>query len=430
MLNCIKKGLFVLILSLCFFGCHEEQEPSKEPVPEEGFPKNLPPTPFVVRAESIENGNGEYIRFSWDESSDPEGGYINYTVYWLDQRIFSTRDIFTHYFNVNQFSANVIYTGEVVASDNAGNQTATKFSFSTRRPDAFPITLIYGGFNVAHLAWPKAKFSDESEAVYDILLNGNVLHENTSDTSILISSNHPAAQPSLDNRLLVYAKEPGSALRTTAAAHFQFNRRQLNANDLVLILYNVSDDEAAVVSYVRPGSPVYNVLLNQPIRIYIDGVLYGEANCGSSIEFPKLTGLSPNTTHVVRVEIETPQVPVDPAYEPVPPSLVTAKVSSFTTASTPISSEFDLNFTNITQTTADLSWRVKLAEISCSNRPTAAIKIHINGILRYTTSEVATSLKLQGLTPASTNTVKIQYTITINGVTSVQSEKETTVITL
>ncbi|HEY0771071.1 MAG TPA: hypothetical protein VGD31_12135, partial [Sphingobacteriaceae bacterium] len=71
---------------------------------------------------------------------------------------------------------------------------------------------------------------------------------------------------------------------------------------------------------------------------------------------------------------------------------------TFTTSATPITSQFDqIDVTNVTATSAALSWRIQVEEESCYVPVGSAFYIYLNGVHWSTLPHTATGVVLENL---------------------------------
>jgi hypothetical protein len=398
--NTMKNLLPILLISLVLLNCQEDED--------------LRPTPFTAKAELKADGwpfLKDYIHVTWGPSIDPEGGVVTYTLYLFDSVIVESTSATKYVFPLNDLALEMEYPGTVIARDKAGNETSTTFSFTTKKINTFRVTHKYIGYTVAHLLWESPQLPGEAAILYDVYLNNNLIVANSADTTILLKNDHPNILKEYQNILTVTAKN-GSEFSVTSSTYFilKTDPRPL-PEGLRLSVYNIGQNTANAFAFVYWDyqSPLNNLVW----RIYLNDTFIGYQNCNGGAgltTFPVLTGLTPNTTYRLKARVESAAYVYDPQYEqdPAPGPFIE---KTFTTSDTPISNTFDqLQFTNITSTSVDFSWRILVAERQPCVVKKGDIRVYLNGLLWTTVDQTTTSATLLGLSSSTNYTLKIIYT--------------------
>jgi hypothetical protein len=227
----------------------------------------------------------------------------------------------------------------------------------------------------------------------------------------LLKNDHPNILKEYQNILTVTAKN-GSEFSVTSSTYFilKTDPRPL-PEGLRLSVYNIGQNTANAFAFVYWDyqSPLNNLVW----RIYLNDTFIGYQNCNGGAgltTFPVLTGLTPNTTYRLKARVESAAYVYDPQYEqdPAPGPFIE---KTFTTSDTPISNTFDqLQFTNITSTSVDFSWRILVAERQPCVVKKGDIRVYLNGLLWTTVDQTTTSATLLGLSSSTNYTLKIIYT--------------------
>jgi hypothetical protein len=418
----MKNLLSVFLIIVFLSGCQEDE--------------NQPPTQFAVQMKGIVDGwpnPQDFLKVSWTPSIDPDGGPVLYTVFLADTEIATSIPENEFKFAINDLTPNTEYSGKIVAVDNAGTQATADFSFSTQMPTEFSIKKKYEGYTVAHLVWKKSKLPDDSDALYDVYLNYNLVQYDLPDTSILIKKEHPNVLPG-QNILTVIAKSK-NGLSARATVSFMIHPLfTVPAADVKLRLYNIGNTSAEFFAESKYDA-TWSIYLN-------DVPFYTALGCGYvERSFPTLTGLTPNTTYRVKLELRYRNRIDLPyslnTYEPVFYTITTIE-DEFTTYSSPLVStpeQFldpidEVHVKNLTRTSAEVSWRVSVWKRNCYVDPPGFVKIYVNDVLWTTLDRTETHHTLEGLTPGTTYTVKIHYTLWSHSLIQIIEQSEVEEFTL
>ncbi|HEY0655304.1 MAG TPA: hypothetical protein VGD65_19355 [Chryseosolibacter sp.] len=333
------------------------------------------------------------ITFEWTPSVDPEGRSVTYSLQILDTEIVAGITALSYSISANDFSPGNTYTGLVIARDESGKESRSDFDFTTNRPAHFAISTKYDGYTAKQFVWNRATLPDTTKVWYDIYING-VLFKTQKDTSLVIRQREIPGRSAM---LQIVAK---SSNPFTAYADKQLHfwpELVVSAAQMGMRIYNISDKSVNVFLTRSLSFIQYQNFLLAPHQLYIDGVQQFSTYCGSAgpRQYPQIVGLAPNTTYTARYQFSYPDS-FNPEYEQISKHVYVEK--TFTTSATPITSQFDqIDVTNVTATSAALSWRIQVEEESCYVPVGSAFYIYLNGVHWSTLPHTATGVVLENL---------------------------------
>ena len=165
------KKILYLLLVLIIFSCSENEN------------INGTPSDFEVVVSSFSSVKAE---INWSQSFDPEEETVLYSVYLEGKKFVGNTDLRSYSFTDLMESKN--YEGKVVASDENGNKTIATFSFNTTEnlpPNKFEIISITKGNISLDVSWTKAIDPEESNIVYELFINDELITNSHSSEEYL-----------------------------------------------------------------------------------------------------------------------------------------------------------------------------------------------------------------------------------------------------
>lgn len=190
---------------------------------------------------------------------------------------------------------------------------------------------------------------------------------------------------------------------------------KLPDDDLTTHLFNIQDTSVNVVAKNCSNVSEYDpsTVGYEDFKVYIDDQYIGEYKCyfagiGGSASFPTFDNLTPGAMHILKVEVDYDNQPVDTNYEP-NLELTTYKEFEFTTYEAPLASKLDVNIINLTSTSFDFTWRTDLSELyNCSIFDyDYNFILEIDGIENQNFDSSTSSINVSGLLKNTTYSIKL-----------------------
>ncbi|MEO9511539.1 MAG: fibronectin type III domain-containing protein [Flavobacteriaceae bacterium] len=270
------RKIFLLFCIVAMVSCDSEDDGT-----------NLPPSDFEITISEI---TGTSAQLTWTEATDPEGLDVAYSIS-LDGNL--VRDqLFETNLNLTELQGDTEYAVSITATDVGNNSSVSTTSFSTLEngaPTSFTVTMSELTETTASLSWTASADPEGTTVTYDIMLNGDIIEENLTATSINLTELNEVTE----YVVLVIAKDEDGK---TTEGSFSFITIENDAPTTFEISISEITEDSAQLSWTASIDPEGTLVT---YKVTINGNTIGENLTETSIG---ITELANNTEYTVVVK--------------------------------------------------------------------------------------------------------------------------------